>query len=136
MHRILMLPLSAAMLVLGACAASNSSSDTNAGPGAAGAPERYGTVPPRADRVAEGPGRLKYRAPEEGRLWVGDEAQRRELLACRVSRGDTVEVIPEGGRIELNGHPLSEAERSEAEGLVNVAELLTLLRLRTERGAG
>jgi hypothetical protein len=34
------------------------------------------------------------------------------------------------------GHPLSEAERSEAEGLVNVAELLTLLRLRTERGAG
>lgn len=34
------------------------------------------------------------------------------------------------------GQPLTESERSEAEGLVNVAELLSLLRLRTERGAG
>jgi hypothetical protein len=34
------------------------------------------------------------------------------------------------------GEPLTDAERSEAEGLVNVAELLTLLKLRTERGHG
>lgn len=34
------------------------------------------------------------------------------------------------------GTPLTAAERSEAEGLVNVAELLTLLRLRAERAAG
>ncbi len=32
-----------------------------------------------------------------------------------------------------SGSPLSEAERSEAEGLVSLAELLTLLRLRAER---
>jgi hypothetical protein len=31
------------------------------------------------------------------------------------------------------GQPLSPAERAEAEGLVNLAELLTLLRLRAER---
>ena len=31
------------------------------------------------------------------------------------------------------GVPLSAEERAEAEGLVNLAELLTLLRLRTER---
>ena len=31
------------------------------------------------------------------------------------------------------GQPLTDAERSEAEGLVSVAELLSLLRLRTER---
>jgi hypothetical protein len=31
------------------------------------------------------------------------------------------------------GQPLSADERAEAEGLVNLAELLTLLRLRTER---
>jgi hypothetical protein len=31
------------------------------------------------------------------------------------------------------GEALSEAERKEAEGLVNVAELLSLLRLRAER---
>jgi hypothetical protein len=32
-----------------------------------------------------------------------------------------------------SGHPLSEPERAEAEGLVNLAEFLTLLRLRAER---
>jgi hypothetical protein len=34
------------------------------------------------------------------------------------------------------GQPLTEGERSEAEGLVSLAELLSLLRLRTERAAG
>jgi hypothetical protein len=34
------------------------------------------------------------------------------------------------------GVPLSAAERLEAEGLVDLAELLTLLRLRAERAAG
>lgn len=34
-----------------------------------------------------------------------------------------------------SGHPLSAAERAEAEGLVNLAEFLTLLRLRAERMA-
>jgi hypothetical protein len=32
-----------------------------------------------------------------------------------------------------SGQPLSAPERDEAEGLVNLAELLTLLRLRAER---
>ena len=32
-----------------------------------------------------------------------------------------------------SGQPLTAAERGEAEGLVNLAEFLTLLRLRTER---
>lgn len=33
-----------------------------------------------------------------------------------------------------SGTPLTSAERQEAEGLVDLAELLTLLRLRAERG--
>jgi hypothetical protein len=32
-----------------------------------------------------------------------------------------------------SGQPLTTEEREEAEGLVNLSELLTLLRLRTER---
>ena len=32
-----------------------------------------------------------------------------------------------------SGEPLTEAERDEAQGLVNLAEFLTLLRLRAER---
>jgi len=31
------------------------------------------------------------------------------------------------------GHPLTPAERAEAEGLADLADFLTLLRLRTER---
>jgi hypothetical protein len=34
-----------------------------------------------------------------------------------------------------SGQPLTEEERAEAEGLVNLAEFLTLLRLRAERAA-
>lgn len=34
-----------------------------------------------------------------------------------------------------SGKPLLDAEREEAEGLVQLAELLTLLRLRAERAA-
>lgn len=34
------------------------------------------------------------------------------------------------------GEPLSAAERQEAEGLVDLAEMLTLLRLRAERARG
>ncbi|MGL4419423.1 MAG: hypothetical protein ACRCZF_02045 [Gemmataceae bacterium] len=33
------------------------------------------------------------------------------------------------------GHPLTPDERAEAEGLVDLTDLLTLLRLRAERGA-
>ena len=35
-----------------------------------------------------------------------------------------------------SGSPLTEQERGEAEGLVNLAEFLTLLRLRAERAVG
>ena len=34
-----------------------------------------------------------------------------------------------------SGTPLSEEERDEAEGLVDLADILTLLRLRSERAA-
>lgn len=34
-----------------------------------------------------------------------------------------------------SGHRLTKAERDEAEGLVELAEMLALLRLRAERGA-
>ncbi len=34
------------------------------------------------------------------------------------------------------GEPLTSRERSEAEGLVNLADLLSLLRLRSERADG
>ena len=35
-----------------------------------------------------------------------------------------------------SGQPLTPQEREEAQGLVSVSELLTLLRLRAKRGAG
>lgn len=37
--------------------------------------------------------------------------------------------------LQDGGHPLTDDERGEAEGLVDLAELLTLLQLRAERAA-
>jgi hypothetical protein len=52
--------------------------------------------------------------------------------------------LPEGVQERLNtlldkqdgGQPLTDSERREAEGLVNLADLLSLLRLRAERLSG
>ena len=52
--------------------------------------------------------------------------------------------LPEGLQRRLHvlldqqdaGHPLTDAEREEAEGLVSLADLLTHLKLRAERAAG
>jgi len=52
--------------------------------------------------------------------------------------------LPDGVQLRLQqlldrqdqGKPLSPDERHEAEGLVNLAEFLSLLRLRTQRLAG
>jgi len=52
--------------------------------------------------------------------------------------------LPEGVQQRLQalldkqdqGQPLTDAEQREAEGLVNLADLLSLLRLRTERLSG
>ena len=57
-----------------------------------------------------------------------------ELGRCR---------MPEGVQARLQalldqqdaGTPLTDAERSEAEGLVTIADFLSILRLRTERAA-
>ena len=51
--------------------------------------------------------------------------------------------LPPGVQARLNelldrqdhGQPLTDAERDEAEGLVTLAEVLSLLRLRSERAA-
>jgi hypothetical protein len=52
--------------------------------------------------------------------------------------------LPEGVQERLHslldkqdgGQPLTDSERREAEGLVNLADLLSLLRLRSERLSG
>jgi hypothetical protein len=52
--------------------------------------------------------------------------------------------LPEAVQERLNtlldkqdgGHPLVDSERREAEGLVNLADFLSLLRLRVERVSG
>ena len=68
-------------------------------------------------------------------------------LECTITRiGDTFrnQVIETGHKHRLHtlldrqdqGPSLTDAERHEAEGLVDLAEFLTLLRLRAERAAG
>lgn len=55
-----------------------------------------------------------------------------DLARFRLPAGVEARLQTLLGRLDREGS-LSEAERSEAEGLVNLSELLTLLRLRSER---
>jgi hypothetical protein len=77
-----------------------------ANPPATATPERYGRVPPRAELAAHGLGRLKFKAPSDGRVWVGNASRKYEVLSHWVSRGDVVEVIPERDLVELNDQPV------------------------------
>jgi hypothetical protein len=62
----------------------------------------YGSIPDHADRVAEGYGRLDFRATSDGKVWIGNESRRYQVVTRRVRRNDKVEVIPERDRVELN----------------------------------
>lgn len=69
-----------------------------------------------------------------------------KLLSVKIKVPDDLAELrlPAGGNARLQalldrqstGKKLNAAERQEAEGLVNLSELLTLLRLRAERGPG
>jgi hypothetical protein len=58
-----------------------------------------------------------------------------DLAQFRLPHGVDVRLSDLLGRQD-RGEPLSPDERQEAEGLVNLAETLSLLRLRAERTAG
>ncbi len=60
-------------------------------------------------------------------LDLPDDLQRLRLPAAVAARLQSLLDSQDAGR------PLSDAERAEAEGLADLAELLTLLRLRSER---
>jgi hypothetical protein len=55
-----------------------------------------------------------------------------DLARCRLPEAVAARLQTLLGRQD-SGQPLTEQERDEAQGLVNLAEFLTLLRLRAER---
>lgn len=75
----------------------------------------YGRIPSGAERVASGYGKVTYRAPEDGRVWVGNDNRRYEILSRNVKRGDRIEVMPERDLIEFNEQPIYQQnlERSD-----------------------
>ena len=66
--------------------------------------------------------RIEFEMPDDlARFRLPDGVQ--ERLNCLLNKQD-------------GGKPLTDSERREAEGLVNLADLLSLLRLRAERLSG
>lgn len=82
----------------------SSSGWTQGAPAAAAhTPPSYGGIPPTAQRVADGTGHLSYRAPSDGRVWIGNESRQYQIMARNIRRNDRVDVYPDRDRIEVNG---------------------------------
>lgn len=88
--------------LLGSCASSDEPVDHAAAVGG------YGSVPSDARCVAYGPARLEFTATEDGRVWVGDEAAKHEVVSRKVARGDRVVVVADAGRVELNNRVIED----------------------------
>ena len=67
------------------------------------APAGYGNIPSSARRVAEGYGRLRYRAERDGTVWVGNESRGFVVVSERVRSGDLIEINPGDNRVEIEG---------------------------------
>jgi len=85
------------------------------GPGGGAA---YG-VPSGAQRVARGNGRVNFRVPSDGRIWVTNETRGYRIVSRTVKRGDRIEVIPESDKVERNDQPIYQQnlERRDEHGI-------------------
>ncbi len=73
-------------------------------------PAGYGGIPREAIRVAEGSERLDFTPGGEGRIWVGDEAQRRLMLSRVIDPSDQVVVDPQAGVVTISGEPAGDID--------------------------
>ncbi len=69
----------------------------------AGSGDAYGAIPERARRLAEGYGRVRVKAPAQGRVWIGNDTDRFEVVSFNVAAGDDIEVDASKDRVWLNG---------------------------------
>ncbi|MCA3006405.1 MAG: hypothetical protein ACK51N_01215 [bacterium] len=64
-------------------------------------PRPYSTIPDDAQPMETGTGEFRFIAPEDGRVWVGNDARRFLVVAANVKRGDELQVIPRRDRVRL-----------------------------------
>lgn len=62
----------------------------------------YDGIPRSADLVERDTGKIKFRAPSVGRIWIADHDKRRQIVAAQVRRGDNVVIEPDKDRIKVN----------------------------------
>lgn len=99
----------AAMIACFSCEVDDDAGSGSGSPSATLPPE-YGNIPRSADRVADGYGRLWYRADRDCTVWVGNESRGYLVVSRRVNRGDEIEVIPDRNRVEVEGHAVYEQD--------------------------
>ncbi|MFT3786487.1 MAG: hypothetical protein QM770_10015 [Tepidisphaeraceae bacterium] len=63
----------------------------------------YDGMPWRADLVARNNDKVRWRAVDEGSVFISDDTDRTLLTWFKVHRDDTVEIIPKDDEIKLNG---------------------------------
>ena len=93
----------AALCVGFSCTTTEQNSDYGSDSAPQDRPANYGNIPSSAERVAEGFGRLEYRAARDGTAWITNDSRGYVVVSRRVSRGDKIEVIPDRNRVEVEG---------------------------------
>jgi hypothetical protein len=63
----------------------------------------YGGVPTNATRGAQGFDTIRYRAPEAGRIWIGNDNRRQIVTEVPVQAGEEIVVHAGGDSVTVNG---------------------------------
>jgi hypothetical protein len=63
----------------------------------------YGGIPDSADRVAHGSGVVSWRVDQTGRIWVGDDRNKKLVMSHPVKSGDQVQIDPKSDQVKVNG---------------------------------
>lgn len=95
--------VTAAAAFIAGCGEIITTDDPDNGPVIGGSPRPYGRIPGDAESLTSGNGKLRVRAPADGRVWVGNDDRRYEIVSTTVRRNKEIVVDVKGDQISVDG---------------------------------
>lgn len=93
----------AAIMFSAGCGEIVATDDPDNQPVIGGSPRPYGRIPDGAESLASGNGKLRVRAPGDGRVWIGNDDRRYEIVSATVRRNKEIVVDVKGDKITVDG---------------------------------
>ena len=102
--------LTAAAALIAGCGEIITTDDPDNGPVIGGSPRPYGRIPGDAESLTGGNGKLRVRAPADGRVWVGNDDRRYEIVSTTVRRNKEIVVDVKGDQISVDGEVVNDVD--------------------------